>query len=151
MQPDKALLMPSTERVIAGYFASVTVATLTFVAIETMSRVTTFESSTNFTFWQKAADLVFMSGLTFFASWAIAVLTCAIPCAILSFFVRFIKINIFIFYVAIGVGIGLLTAVIYIVWLNPWGDGESPLVPFLGISGGIAGFTFWGIAGRHYR
>jgi hypothetical protein len=165
MERDRSPMTPSTDRVIAGYIASVTVGALVFVFVATMSRITTFESATNFPLWQKAIHLLFMTGLMFVLSWMVAIAACAFPCCLLSFLARSLKIRNLIFYAIAGICVGLLMVGIFKGFFNSfhwytdppkekeitWRDGILAIGRFLGPAGGVAGFTYWKIAGRHYR
>lgn len=165
MERDRSISGASWERVVASYFVSVTVGALVVVAAVELSRLTSFESATNSTLQHKAIDLLTMTGLEFALLWVIGLAIMAIPCALLSVVARALRIRSWIFYVVAGIAAVLLVIWIYAGFVdvpnqysNPDGDAPTTVLQgvltagrFFGLAGGVAGFTFWRLAGRYYR
>ncbi|CAM2179136.1 conserved membrane hypothetical protein [Paraburkholderia sacchari] len=165
MEKERSIPLPSGERVIASFFVSVTVGTIIFVVTTMLSRVTTFESATNFSLWQKAIHLMTMMGLLFVLSWMVGLTAAAIPCALLSVVARTLRIRSWIFYMFAGIAVGLMMVPIYVGFFNSfhwyadppdetaitWFQGIPTVGRFLGPAGAVAGLTFWKLAGRYYR
>jgi hypothetical protein len=155
----------SGERVIASYCVSVTAGTATFVVAALLSRVTGFESATNLPLWHKAVDLMVTAVLMFVMSWMVGMVAAAIPCALLAVTAWAFKIRNWIFYVVTGIALGLLMVRVYVGFFNSfhwytdppdetartWFQGILTVGRFLAPAGGVAGLTFWKLAGRYYR
>ncbi|MFM0286919.1 hypothetical protein [Paraburkholderia megapolitana] len=164
MERDGLISGASWERVVGSYFASVTAGALTVVAAVELSRITSFESATNFSLQHKAVDLLTMTGIEFVLIWVIGLATMAIPCALLSMIARAFAIRCWVFYAVAGIAVVML-----VIWVNTAfidvpnqyssPDGDTPITVlqelltagrYFGLAGGVAGLTFWRLAGRYY-
>ncbi|MFL9870401.1 hypothetical protein [Paraburkholderia megapolitana] len=156
MQQHESIPDTFAARILGGYFVSVSVATIVFVLIATLSRVSGFESAINNTFSEKATDLATMTALIFFASWIVAFTVTALPCVALSWIARKYRINCWLFYTLAGIALAMLVSLLNFQVFDHWygdpqGDGLFNFARVLVPAGAISGLAFWRVAGRHYR
>jgi magnesium-transporting ATPase (P-type) len=147
---------PTTNRVLGSYMLSVTVGVTCLVAAFWWQSPLTGHG-----FIQGA----FFTGLIFTLTWIFGVLSAAVPCALVTLLARAFAVKHPLFYLLVGVSIGIALIPVFVCVFNSTSWYTDPpdqtdwtmrqaiknVGMAFGLAGGVAGLTYWRMAGRFYR